>query len=1060
MIFGIDSSCRLAIGRLIITAGLALAAASQALGQLNWTSWKNGQSIGSFYGVAGTATETVSVGAMGSNGRIATRNNSTGIWVIQDFAPSPWFRDVIYANNQYVTVREGGSIMTSPDGLTWTNQVSPTTNHLRTLLWDGHQYIAAGQSGTILTSPDGVTWTSRSSGTTTVFNSLSYSGSRYIAVGGFGVRVSTDGISWSAPTTALPSISFEAATWTGTQFIIGGLGGSSTPTLYGSPDGLTWTLLNSAFKENVESIVAVGGRTFIAGTVNGTGNGFVYQTLDGVTLTNTYLSPNGSEYFMAIAYNGEKLIAAGFNHNVWAATFSATEFSPVFTTQPGNQSVTVGLNAGFSVAAVGFPTPTFQWQSSADSGSTWLNLAESTPYSGTTTNSLSLTPAPVALNGYRYRCAATNNAGTTISNAVSLSIEQPAPAEWVLIPAGTFTMGDSLDGDANSLPTHQVTLPSFYLAKTETTWAEWVAVRDWAVTHGYTDLAAIGSGKAGSHPVNTVSWYDVVKWLNAKSEKDGFAPSYYTNDTQTTVYRTGTVSVTNAQVKWDANGYRLPTEAEWEYASRGGMVDKRFPWGDTITHLQSNYSSSATYSYDVSATRGSNPTYATGGQPYTSPVGSFAANGFGLYDMAGNECEWCWDRTGSYTSGAVTSPVGPTTGSSRVTRGGGWQSSATWARSATRYQPVATTRIDNIGFRAACSDLRIAPAITNQPANLSVIVGQPATLTAAATGSPPPTYQWRKNGAAITGATTSSFNISSATIGDSGRYTVLISNSEGSVTSNPADLVVNVAAPPAISTAPANMTIVSNDRAQLRVTATGTAPLSYQWFQGAGGDATLLVSGATSATFTTPTLTTTTSYWVRITDANSNVTNSPAATITVSATSPLTVSQSIMGHGYMAGGAVTVTNTITYTGTAPSLIDWATLLPVGWKYVASGGSEGAVRPQFNAPDLLEWSWTTVPASPITFVYTVSVPAGTTADQVIASLVTSQQSGASYQTMAKPDPLVLRTASLHSADTNADGRISLFELTRVIELYNYRSGTVRTGQFKVKAGTEDGFEPGP
>jgi hypothetical protein len=253
---------------------------------------------------------------------------------------------------------------------------------------------------------------------------------------------------------------------------------------------------------------------------------------------------------------------------------------------------------------------------------------------------------------------------------------------------------------------------------------------------------------------------------------------------------------------------------------------------------------------------------------------------------------------------------------------------------------------------------------------------------------------------------------------------------------------------------------VSNDRAQLRVTATGTAPLSYQWFQGPSGDATLLVSGATSATLTTPTLTTTTSYWVRIADANGSITNSPTSTITVSATSPLTVSQSIMGHGYMAGGAVTVTNTITYTGTAPSLIDWATLLPVGWKYVASGGSEGAVRPQFNAPDLLEWSWTTVPASPITFVYTVSVPAGTTADQVIASLVTSQQAGASYQTMAKPDPLVLRSASLHSADTNADGRISLFELTRVIELYNYRSGTVRTGQFKIKAGTEDGVEPGP
>jgi hypothetical protein len=91
---------------------------------------------------------------------------------------------------------------------------------------------------------------------------------------------------------------------------------------------------------------------------------------------------------------------------------------------------------------------------------------------------------------------------------------------------------------------------------------------------------------------------------------------------------------------------------------------------------------------------------------------------------------------------------------------------------------------------------------------------------------------------------------------------------------------------------------------------------------------------------------------------------------------------------------------------------------------------------------------------------VSVPAGTTGDQVIASLVTSQASGTSYQTMANPDPLVLRSTSMHSADTNRDSKISLLELTRVIELYNYRSGSSRTGQYKLQSGTEDGFAPGP
>ena len=340
MLLGFENICSRAIGRLLFTVGLSLAGASQAFGQFTWSDWRNGQSIGSFYSVAGTANETVAVGAMGSSGRIATRNNTTGIWVVQDFATSSWFRDVIYANNQYVAVREGGSIMTSPNGLTWTNQVSPTTNDLMTVLWDGNQYLAAGKNGTILTSTDAQTWTNRTSGTTAFFHNISYSGSQYVAVGNNIVRISTDGISWSAPVAAPPPTYFVGATWTGTRFIIGGLGFSTTPTLYGSSDGLTWTLLNSAFKEDIRSIVTVGGSVFITGAFDGTGNGFVYQTLDGVALTNTYLSPNGSEYFMGIAYNGSDLIVAGFNHNVFATAIP----------EPATYATLLGLaSLGFAV---------------------------------------------------------------------------------------------------------------------------------------------------------------------------------------------------------------------------------------------------------------------------------------------------------------------------------------------------------------------------------------------------------------------------------------------------------------------------------------------------------------------------------------------------------------------------------------------------------------------------------------------------------------------------------------------------------------------------------------
>ncbi|MEN9635443.1 MAG: hypothetical protein RL077_3847, partial [Verrucomicrobiota bacterium] len=294
------------------------------------------------------------------------------------------------------------------------------------------------------------------------------------------------------------------------------------------------------------------------------------------------------------------------------------------------------------------------------------------------------------------------------------------PDGMVLIPGDTFTMGsvvasivgtDKSDGLTDA-PPHAVTLSAFYLAKTETTYAEWVAVRTWALDPArgagvYDFGATLGGGKGDTHPVHSVSWYDVVKWCNAKSEREGLTPVYYTNDAQTAgyVYRTGGVAVTAAQVKWGANGYRLPTEAEWEYAARGGLSGQRFPWGDTITHAQANYASSADYAYDVSTTRGHHPTYATGSSPYTSPVGVFAANRYGLSDMVGNVYEWTWDWYGSYGSGAVSDPRGAASGTGRVYRGGSWGNEPHGARSANRSIYSPGLRDYNIGFRPARSSV-------------------------------------------------------------------------------------------------------------------------------------------------------------------------------------------------------------------------------------------------------------------------------------------------------------------------------------------------------------------
>jgi formylglycine-generating enzyme required for sulfatase activity len=223
--------------------------------------------------------------------------------------------------------------------------------------------------------------------------------------------------------------------------------------------------------------------------------------------------------------------------------------------------------------------------------------------------------------------------------------------EMITVEGGTFTMGDTeMEGDAIEQPTHQVTLKTFKIAKTETTVAQW---RVYCTATGRAMPEAPSWGWIDSHPIVNVNHSDAMAYCDWLAEK------------------------------MDAD-YRLPTEAEWEYAARGGKLSKgtKYSGGRSLDNAG---------------------WYADNAGSKTHTVATKNPNELGIYDMSGNVWEWCKDWYGEYSAAAQTNPKGATSGSRRVLRGGSWASSATYCRVAHRYGYGPSNRSDSDGFRVVLS---------------------------------------------------------------------------------------------------------------------------------------------------------------------------------------------------------------------------------------------------------------------------------------------------------------------------------------------------------------------
>ncbi|MBI5772005.1 MAG: immunoglobulin domain-containing protein [Verrucomicrobia bacterium] len=949
------------------------------------------------------------------------------------YAPASW--QTADSGAYTVTVSNSvGSVTTSTynhlvtDSADWTPRFpGPQNNPLLSVSYLNGRFVALGARGTVLTSTDGQAWTVSRLGVSETNPSLAYGNGTYVATfQSASVFTSTDAVNWTrrAPNLGSDGRQFSsnpnALTFGGGRFVaVGTLG-----LVVSSTDGVNWTVAPTATGDALSSVAYGAGKFVALGT-----SGRTITSTDGVTWSPGPVLPESVTH---LAFGSGLFVAAQSSNYLYT---SPDGVAWTRRTLPTTSSVRTVQFTGAGFLAPLTSTAPGEYVVSTD-GLAWtkrqlnFNLAA-------TANAMTFGAGRYVIAGNSPDTLFSSADGTTWTRAGFSSFFNflaAAASPTIAVAVGTGGSYSSTDG---------------------TTWAS----RASGTSNQLNDVA-FGAGKfvaVGTSGVVLTSADGSIWAIGTSGTTNQLRGVTFVNDRFIAAGDAGTLLASTDGLAWTAltsgtaqNLYRAAFGGG-TYVVTGASGTVLTSTNGTAWTLRSTTITSAIQ--DIVFGNGLFVISPASHVLHTSPDGiTWTAR----VNPLSYGTTWLAYAGGKFYAGSVL-----TLNFLTSTDGLTWTMAQHGsANSLTDLVSFGGT-LFAVGNAGTILSAPPGPAITTQPVAQTATVGSSVTFTVAASGSGPFTYQWFKNGTAIAAATGASFTIASISAGDTGSYTVAVSNAAGTTLSSAAVLAVQGAVAPTITAHPQSQAVSAGQSVTFSVGASGSAPLNYQWKKG-----TTDIAGATLATYTIAAVATgdAGSYSVVVTNAAGSA-GSNAATLTV-LPAGFAATHGLVGAGYQPGGTVTITNTITYaTPPSVSALGWNVLLPDGWSFAAT--TSGDSPPQPGDTSVLTWAWLTIPASPHTFTYTLNVPAGATGAQSLVALLQFRQNSTLYSLVAKPDPLVLNKVTFHSADTMGatsgsapDNKISLAELLRVIELYNYRAGTVRTGQYTMQAGTEDGYAPGP